>query len=76
MAYPNNNNQARISTDRFGQAYQLVSCKDKKGTGFSSGYIELGGKLYKVEPSEAKKDGVEFWVRITAVKKRPTNSSM
>jgi hypothetical protein len=77
MAYPNNTTQARISTDKFGNPYQLVSCKDKKGTGvFCSGYIELGGKLYKVEPSIAQKDGVMMWVRITAMKKRPTNSSM
>ena len=68
--------QNRISTDRFGNPYQLIGCKDKKGTGFSSGYVELGGKLYKVEPSQAQKDGVEFWVKITLVKKKPSHSSM
>ncbi|MEO6177288.1 MAG: hypothetical protein ABIP27_19190 [Flavobacterium circumlabens] len=68
--------QSRISTDRFGNAYQLVGCKDKKGNGFSQGYIELGGKLYKIEPSVATKEGVEFWVKVTAVKKQTRASSM
>lgn len=68
--------RSRISTDRFGNAYQLIGCKDKKGNGFSQGYVELGGKLYKIEPSVAQKDGVEFWVKITAVKKQAQHSSM
>jgi hypothetical protein len=68
--------QKRISTDRFGNPYQLIGCKDKKGNGFASGYIELGGKLYKVEPSTAQKDGVLYWVKITAVKKQASHSSM
>ncbi|SHL70485.1 hypothetical protein [Flavobacterium saccharophilum] len=67
---------ARISTDRFGNPYQLIGCKDKKGSGFSQGYIELGGKLYKIEPSPASKEGVEYWVKVTLVKKRPTAGSM
>ncbi|WP_294964985.1 hypothetical protein [uncultured Flavobacterium sp.] len=68
--------KSRISTDRFGNPYQLIGCKDRKGTGFSSGYIELGGKLYKIEPSVAQKDGVEYWVKVTAVKKKASHSSM
>lgn len=68
--------KGRISTDRFGNPYQLIGCKDKKGTGFSSGYVELGGKLYKIEPSQAQKEGVDFWVKITAVKKKASHSSM
>ncbi|MEA9415918.1 hypothetical protein [Flavobacterium sp. PL02] len=68
--------QARISTDRFGNPYQLVGCKDKKGTGFYSGYMELGGKLYKIEPSPANKEGVGYWVKVTLVKKRPAHSGM
>lgn len=66
----------RISTDRFGNPFQLIGCKDKKGNGFPYGYVELGGKLYKVEPSSAQKDGVEYWVKITAVKKRSSHQSM
>jgi hypothetical protein len=69
-------NQARISTDRFGNPYQLIGCKDKKGNGFSQGYIELGGKLYKMEPSPATKDGVEYWIKVTQVKKQNKATSM
>jgi hypothetical protein len=68
--------QKRISSDRFGNPYQLIGCKDKKGKGFAVGYVELGGKLYKVEPSEAQKEGVLFWVKITAVKKQAAQTSM
>ena len=68
--------QKRISQDRFGNPNQLIGWKDTKGKGFAVGYVELGGKLYKVEPSEATKEGVMFWVKITAVKKNPTASSM
>ena len=69
------NRQSRISTDRFGNPYQLISCKGNKN-GFPVGYITLGGKLYKIEPSPAQKDGVLFWVKVTAIKKQPTQSSM
>lgn len=68
--------QKRISNDRFGNPYQLIGCKDKKGKGFAVGYIELGGKLYKVEPSEASKEGIMYWVKITAVKKNTSTASM
>ncbi|WP_281638419.1 hypothetical protein [Flavobacterium marginilacus] len=69
-------NQARINTDKFGNPYQLIGCKDKKGTGYGVGYIELKGQLYKLEPSPSKKDGVTDWIKVTAIKKRPTHSSM
>lgn len=67
---------ARISTDKFGQPYQVIGCKDKKGTGFPVGHVELGGKLYKLEPSKANKDGVEMWIRVTQVKKQAQHKSM
>jgi hypothetical protein len=66
----------RISTDRFGNKYQVIGCKDKKETGFPKGYIELGNKLYKLEPSKANKDGIDVWIKVTEVKKRSTNASM
>lgn len=69
-------NQARISTDKFGNPYQLVACKDKKSTGYGVGYAELGGKLYKIEPSPAQKEGVTDWVKITLMKKRQQHSGM
>jgi hypothetical protein len=65
----------RISTDRFGNAYQLIGCKPNKA-GFSVGYIELGGKLYKIEPSEAQKEGVSHWVKVTKVDKKAQHTSM
>lgn len=65
-----------IKTDRFGNPYQVIGCKDERGTGFPKGYIELGGKLYKIEPSKASKEGVEVWVKVTQVKKQPKHSSM
>ncbi|MFV8323575.1 hypothetical protein [Flavobacterium sp. LS2R12] len=68
--------KARISTDRFNQPFQVIGCKDKKGSGFSKGYVELGGKLYKLEPSKATKDGVEVWIKVTQVKKQTQSSSM
>ncbi len=66
----------RISTDRFGNKYQVIGCKDKKETGFPKGYIELGNKLYKLEPSKANKDGIDVWIKVTEVKKRSINASM
>lgn len=63
-------NQSYISTDKFGNSYQVIGCKDKKGNGFAVGYVELKGQLYKLEPSKATKEGVEAWVKVTAVKKR------
>lgn len=70
------NYNQRISTDKFGNPYQIIGMKDKKGTGFPRGYVELGGKLYKIEVSDSKKDGVEAWVRVTQVKKQSQRSSM
>jgi hypothetical protein len=71
-----NNRTPFINTDRFGQPFQVIGCKDKKDNGFCAGYVELGGKLYKLEPSTASKDGVAMWVKVTQVKKRNNNSSM
>ncbi len=68
-------NKRRISTDRFGNPYQLIGCKPNKG-GFPVGYVELGGKLYKIEPSESNKEGVAMWCKITLVKKQQQHSSM
>jgi hypothetical protein len=63
--------------DRFGNDYVLVSCKDKKGTGFAKGYVEIGNALFKVEPSEAtsgkvdsKGNPVLYWVKLTKVPKQ------
>lgn len=68
--------QRFVNTDKFGQAYQVVGCKDKKDNGFPAGYVTLGGKDYKLEPSPANKDGVHTWIRVTAVKKQDRKTSM
>ena len=52
-------NQQYSKQDKFGNDYQVIGCKDKKDTGFSKGYIVIKGDLYKLEPSESKKEGVE-----------------
>lgn len=67
--------QRTIKNDRFGQPYQVIGCKENKN-GYPVGYAELGGKLYKIEPSDSNKDGVKTWVKITQVKKQNKVSSM
>lgn len=66
---------SNIKLDRFGNEFQLIGCKDKKGNGFGAGYFEMKGQLYKVEASEAQKEGYTHWVKITKVKKTPKSSS-
>lgn len=68
------NGQRRfLKSDRFGNPYQVIGCKANKG-GYPVGYVELGGKLYKVEPSKANKEGVEMWVKVTQVKRNAQQS--
>jgi hypothetical protein len=69
-------NKQYIKTDRFNNPYQVIGCKDPKDTGFPKGYVELGGKLYKLEPSKANKEGVDVWIKVTQVKKQAQHSSM
>jgi hypothetical protein len=68
-------NKSYISNDRFGNPYQVIGCKPNKG-GYPVGYVELGGKLYKLEPSPSNKDGVQEWIKITQVKKNAKPTSM
>ena len=88
MAF-NNNKGPRISTDRFGNAYQLkfaaqvTNRKTGEEVNAFKTYVEIGGKLYKVEVSEATKTkeikGVEtagMWVKVTAQKKSTQATSM
>jgi hypothetical protein len=57
-----------VGVDRFGNEYKVVGCKDKKGKGFSAGYVEIRKPgLYKLEPSQSQKEGVEHWIRVTKV---------
>ncbi|HEY0971178.1 MAG TPA: hypothetical protein VGE02_09445 [Gemmatimonadales bacterium] len=53
----------------------MIGCKDKKGNGFPVGYVEIGGKLYKLEPSRSNKEGVEVWIRCTQMQRRSGGNS-
>lgn len=64
-----------IKNDRFGNPYQVIGLKDNKN-GYPVGYVELGGKLYKLEPSESQKEGVSSWLKVTQVKKQAQHTSM
>lgn len=66
---------ANVRKDRFGNEFQLIGCKDKNGSGFSKGYLELKGDLYKIEPSVAQKEGYEYWVKVTKVPKQKKTSN-
>jgi hypothetical protein len=59
--------------DRFGNPYRIVACKEKEnrdgGAGWVTGYIELGGKMYKIQPYPGEGE-VHTFVRVTAVPKR------
>ena len=56
--------------DRFGNEQVVVGLKDKKGTGFPKGYIEIGNQLFKITTSASNKDGVHEWVTLTKMKKQ------
>lgn len=58
--------------DRFGNPQVVVGLKDKKGTGYPVGYIEIGGQLFKVTTSPSNKEGVLEWVTLTKMAKRNT----
>jgi hypothetical protein len=68
--FNSNSRHSNVRNDRFGNPTQLIGCKDKKGNGFAAGFIEIGGSLYKIEPSQAQKDGVLYWVKVTKMAKR------
>jgi hypothetical protein len=55
--------------DRFGNEQVVVGMKDKKGTGFPKGYIEINNQLYKITTSASNKEGVAGWVTLTKMKK-------
>ena len=65
--------QQNARQDRFGNDYVLCNVKEKE-SGFNKGFVEIGGKLYKVEVSDNKKDGGAYWVKITKLKKRHNGS--
>lgn len=80
------NNGPRIRSDRFGNAYQLKTAEavvNKDGVlidGAYKCYVELGGKLYKIEISnrekETKSGKPAKWVKVTLSTKRQAPKSM
>jgi len=64
-----------VKNDRFGNPYQVIGCKPNKN-GFPVGYVELGSKLYKLEPSDSQNPKYSHWVKVTEVKKQNKNTSM
>lgn len=64
-----------IQEDKFGQPTQLIGCKANE-KGFCKGYIELGGKLYKLEPSKSQNEKYGYWIKVTLCKKRNKISTM
>jgi hypothetical protein len=58
--------------DRFGNEQVVVGLKDKKGTGYPKGYIEIGNQLFKITTSPSNKEGVHEWVTLTKMKKNQT----
>jgi len=61
---------ARVN--RFGNAEKVVGIKPNRN-GYPTGYVEIGNQLYQLGVTNSNKDGVEFWVRLTKLAKRPTN---
>jgi hypothetical protein len=56
--------------DRFGNPQVVVGLKDKKGTGYGKGFIEIKGDLFKITTSRSNKDGVTEWVTLTKMPKQ------
>lgn len=58
-----------VKYDKQNRPYKLVSLKKNKN-GFPVGYVEIGGSLYKIDISPAKKEGVELWAKFTKLPRR------
>lgn len=72
-----------VRTDRFGNSYTLKRTTKKKGktgdTEFNHAYFEIGKQLYKIEVSEAEKEGKyensgDYWVKVTKSKPKQKGS--
>lgn len=84
-----NQNGPKIMNDRKGNPYQIVKMfadTDKEGaeSGFYTGFVELGGKLYRissnlsvVESDRGRRQGQNMtFCRVTRVVKNAQNKSM
>ncbi|GEL11814.1 hypothetical protein SAMN05192550_2810 [Flavobacterium glycines] len=55
--------------DKFGNPQVVVGLKDKSGSGYPKGFIEIGGSLFKITTSPSNKEGVHEWVTLTKMQK-------
>ena len=60
---------AFMTYNKFGNEKMVVAIQPKKNKDFPYGYAELGGRLYKLTVTRAKKDGVDYWLTIEKAKK-------
>lgn len=62
---------AQMRDSRFGRQ-AVINCKAKEGKNggtFGLGFVEIGGRLYKVSVTENRKDGGHSWVKIAETRR-------
>ena len=64
--------KSNVRLNRFGNAEKVIGIKANRN-GYPTGYVEIGSQLYQIGVTNSNKDGVEFWVRLTKLAKRPKN---
>ena len=60
-----------VRMDRFGNKTMSIFCKNNKN-GYPQGYLEIGSKLFKIEPGkegENRNGDSGTWVKVTETKK-------
>lgn len=62
--------KSNVRVNRFGNAEKLIGIKPNRN-GYPTGYVEISNQLYQLGVTHSNKDGVEFWVRMTKLSKRP-----
>ena len=66
----------RVGSDKWGNPSILKGAKINDAGYAKAVYVELGGKTYKIDVSDANKDGVKYWVRVTKVDAQRANKTM
>jgi hypothetical protein len=61
--------------DKYGNEQVVIGLKDKTGSGYAKGFIEIGNSLFKVTTSPSNKEGVIEWVTLTKMKKQRNQGS-
>jgi len=62
--------KTNIRRDRFGNETMVIGIKIPSGKEYGRGFVEIAGKLFKVEVSGANKEGYQAWVKMTKLEKR------